>query len=691
MKRWLWGAWIGFSALAGAQTQTMLWNAESPSGAPNYLSNVAFEAPGTVNSEPAAQLRFNGQWAQFGQTFTSPANLSGFTGFSIVIENLENRDVSFGIRFDRNTAYTDYVASAFTLRPFESRRIYLDVSGFNPGQWGLMCPMPALNTFYIHTYPWQLGLTLNTVYRWQVYLRQPDTVRARVTSMYGQVCNYSVNGLFDRFGQYSRRSWPGKVTSVQDMAAQRADEDAALAANPGNGEELGSSTLTGTATGKWRLTKTIGGKYYFVSPQGRFLWSLGVTSLTSELPTIVTGRPGMFSSLPLAGDPRAAFYGTIVRNGQTKQTFNHFQANLCDKFGESWVADWLLTAARRVKSWGLNTLGAGADGRMRTYSALPFVAALSTSDFDVTLATPSATSCPIPDPFAPGFTSWMTARFTSDMAAIKADSRLIGAYVDGELAWGLRGENLRSRYEIPVAALKAASTQPAKVAFVNRLQTKYGTIAALNTAWRTTFTSWSDLRANPFFISDTQIFNAQPDLSSFALDFGKAYYWRVKTALKAAAPNALYLGSRDHYGLCPDEYFEAQSSYVDVISVDQYSSAANAPWTYFASLRRPVLIAEYSFTGRTGNGFPNLVFPDCDFPDQASRAQAARDFLDRALSTKNIVGAHWFRFVDFPSSGQAQHDQNFTFGLVDITDRPYDEMTAMFRDFSNSMYAQRGR
>jgi len=652
---------------------------------------VTFEAPGTVNLEPAAQLRFNGQWAQLGQTFTSPANLSGFTGFSIVIENLENRDVSFGIRFDRNTAYTDYVSAAFTLRPNESRRIYLDLSGFSPEQWGLMCPMPALNTFYIHTYPWQLGLTLSSVYRWQVYLRQPDTVRARVTSMYGQVCNYSVNGLFDRYGQYSRRTWPNKVTSVQDMIDQRADEDAALAADPGNGEELGSQTLTGTATGKWRLTKTSGGKYYFVSPQGRFFWSLGVTSVASELPTIVTGRPGMFTGLPVAGDPRAAFYGTVVRNGQTKQTFDHFQANLSDKFGPSWTADWLLTSARRVKSWGINTLGAGSDNRLRTYSSLPFVAALSTNGFDVNLSTPSAFNDPIPDPFAANFTSWMSGRFATDLAAVKNDSRFIGAYVDGEHIWGIRGENLRSRYEIPLAALKAASTQPAKVAFVNRLQTKYVTIQALNAQWRTTFSSWSDLQGNPFFASDSQISNAQADLSMFALDYGKAYYWRVKTALKAAAPNALYLGSRDCYGWCPDEYFEAQSSYVDVISVDHYSSVSNAPWSYFASLRRPVMIAEFSFTARTGNGFPNLVFPDCEFPDQASRAQAARAFLDQALNTKNIIGAHWFRFVDFPSSGQALHDQNFTFGLVDITDRPYGEMAAMFRNFSDSMYGARGR
>ncbi len=85
------------------------------------------------------------------------------------------------------------------------------------------------------------------------------------------------------------------------------------------------------------------------------------------------------------------------------------------------------------------------------------------------------------------------------------------------------------------------------------------------------------------------------------------------------------------------------------------------------------------------------MYPNCEFPDQTSRAQGARDYLDHALANKNIIGAHWYRFVDFPISGKAEHDQNYAFGAVDVTDRPYQELIETFRAFSQSMYATRGR
>lgn len=694
MKRWKSGVAIFFAVcplFAGAQTQTKLWDVENINAPQNYMSNVNLEQTATVLNEPAIQLNFGGLWAQVGQVFASPVNWSSYTGFSVVIQNLENREISFGIRYDRNSAYSDYVSSAFALRANETRRFYLDLSNFNPRDYGMLLPMPAMDAYYTQAQPYQTGKILNSIYRWSIYSRDSATTRIRVTSIYGQNANLSVTGLVDRFGQYSRRFWSGKVQAPQDMVNQKFSEDADLNANPGTGETFGSIGLPTTPyVGKWRAVKTQSGKAYFLTPEGKYFWSLGITSVNTDNATITQDRTSMFTQLPGPGDARQAFYGTVVKNGVSKQTFNHYTSNLSEKFGATWPTDWMITARRRMASWGMNTLGAGSDLSNLSRLNMPCVYSLDTNAFPVRLVTPSAYWAPLPDPFTANFVPWAQARFATALQYIKADPRLLGVYVDGEHVWGLRNGTLRERYEIPLAALKSPITQPSKGAFVNRMIGKYATIEALNAAWGTGFASWDALKNTAVVLTDTQVSSAQTDLSNFLLDFAKAYYYRVKVALRAVAPDLLYLGARDCYAWAPNEVFKGAGYYVDVISVDHYDDAEHTPWDYFQSLSKPVMIAEFSFNGRDFNAFPNLTLPGCERENQAARALASRQFLDKALATKNIIGAHWYKYLDLPVAGKAEHDQNFSFGLVDITDRPYAAMVSMFRQYTSNMYARRG-
>lgn len=694
MKRWKSGVAALLTSLplwAGAQSQTKVWDVENVNAPQNYMSNVTIEQAASVMNEPALQMNFGGLWAQVGQTYAAPVNWSNYSGFSVAVQNLENREVSFGIRFDRNAAYNDYVSSAFVLRAGETRRFYLDLSGFNPRDFGMVLPMPAMDSYYTQVLPFQSGKTLGSVYRWSVYSRDNAPMRVRVASIFGQNANLSVNGLVDRFGQYSRRTWAGKVQTPQDLVNQRADEVAELAANPGTGETFGSNTLPTTPfTGKWRAVKTQSGKAYFLTPEGKYFWSLGITSVNTEAATITQGRTQMFTGLPTQGDARQAFYGSVVRSGVTKQTFDHYKSNLSEKFGALWPTEWMDTARRRLTSWGMNTLGAGSDLSNLNRIDMPAVYALDTNAFPVRLSTPNAYWTTMPDVFTSNFVPWIQARFTTALRYIKTDPRLMGVYVDGEHVWGMRNGSLRDRYELPLAALKSPITQPAKGAFVSRLTAKYGTIAALNTRWGTSFASWDALKNATPTLTDPQVEAAQLDLSNFLLDFAKAYYYRVKVALKAVAPDLLYLGARDCYAWAPDEVFKGAGYYVDVISIDHYDDADHTPWDYFQTLTKPVMIAEFSFNGRDFNAFPNLTLPGCERENQTARALAARQYLDKALATKNIIGAHWYRYLDLPTAGKSEHDQNFSFGLVDVTDKPYAAMVNMFRIYTSNMYARRG-
>jgi len=130
--------------------------------------------------------------------------------------------------------------------------------------------------------------------------------------------------------------------------------------------------------------------------------------------------------------------------------------------------------------------------------------------------------------------------------------------------------------------------------------------------------------------------------------------------------------------------------FADVVSVTFFDDTAYVPWDYFNSLSKPVLITEFSFTAREGNSFPQTAFPRIDAASQTERAERASRFLDTALSSRNVIGVHWFDYIDQPLTARAGSTENMAFGLVDVTDRPYPEMVDMFRNFSRTMYARRG-
>jgi hypothetical protein len=47
--------------------------------------------------------------------------------------------------------------------------------------------------------------------------------------------------------------------------------------------------------------------------------------------------------------------------------------------------------------------------------------------------------------------------------------------------------------------------------------------------------------------------------------------------------------------------------------------------------------------------------------------------VENALADPNIVGAHWFEWVDEAATGRFD-GENYNIGMLDVTDRPYVEL-----------------
>ena len=78
----------------------------------------------------------------------------------------------------------------------------------------------------------------------------------------------------------------------------------------------------------------------------------------------------------------------------------------------------------------------------------------------------------------------------------------------------------------------------------------------------------------------------------------------------------------------------------------------------------------------------------CSVLDQDQRAEAYRHYVAGALLNPAVVGAHWFRCYDFPTTGRGD-GENYQIGFLDICDTPYWETIAAARDLGDHLYTIR--
>jgi hypothetical protein len=72
--------------------------------------------------------------------------------------------------------------------------------------------------------------------------------------------------------------------------------------------------------------------------------------------------------------------------------------------------------------------------------------------------------------------------------------------------------------------------------------------------------------------------------------------------------------------------------------------------------------------------------------DYKERGVAYQYYVENAAVMPAMIGAHWFQWADEPATGR-DDGENYNIGLVDVTDRPYDDMTESLRATHRRLYA----
>lgn len=486
--------------------------------------------------------------------------------------------------------------------------------------------------------------------------------------------------FIDQFGQFAHKDWPGKTHSVDELRARRDAEAAQLAADKGpTGWDSWGGWAAGPqleGTGHFRTAKH-DNRWWLVDPDGRLFFSTGLTCVGPGFAnTAIDDREKYFAWLPTTeDDPLHRFLaqggkswgGGYYRNRAPK-VMDFSGANLFRKYGADWASVYPDVVHKRLRAWGINSIGNWSDGGYARMKRTPY-----TCTFFYDSPRMQEGRVGFPDMFAPTFAPALDRGIAQFLAGTMDDPWCIGYFLDNEMPWG--GEDTLARY-----ALGSPATQAAKQKLAAWLTERHKDIAGLNAAWGTTWASWdafaADTKANP---TGPEV---QRDLVDFTGVAADAYFSTVRAALRKAAPKKLYLGCRCVGGSA--NVVAAAVKGCDVISYNRYCASVrdiSLPEGFDA----PVMIGEFHFGGLDRGAFWSGLF---SAESQADRGAKYAAYVQSALDNPQIVGVHWFQYGDEATTGRID-GENAQCGFVDLCDTPYAETIQAARASAETMYRRR--
>jgi Beta-galactosidase len=486
--------------------------------------------------------------------------------------------------------------------------------------------------------------------------------------------------LIDEFGQYVHRDWPGKTHSLEELRARIAEEEKDLAAHAGPadwdqyGGWAGGPKLE--ATGRFRVAKQEG-KWWFVDPEGHLFFSQGIDCVNMwEGSTPIDERETWYAWLPARDSEFGPFFGQARAlhghyAGKTVSCFDFGRANALRKYGPAWQDTCGAVSHRRLRSWGLNTIGNWSDRSIGEQRKTPYVA---TVGFGGKLLEGSAGYWgKFRDVFDPSFEESVRKSMAGEKGKSSEDPWCLGYFVDNEIAWG-------DELSLALAALASPPGQVAKTVFLDDLKAKYGTIDELNAQWGTQHASWDALLQSQE-PPDRQ--KAHDDLLAFSKKTADRYFETVRKAVKEISPQGLYLGCR--FAWANPVAVAAAAKYCDVVSYNLYRRSV-ADFRLPLDADVPLIIGEFHFGALDRGMFHTGLVP---VADQAARAAAYKDYVQGCLRHPQFVGCHWFKYMDESTTGRPLDEENYQIGFVDIADTPYPETIAACREVGYGMYEYR--
>jgi hypothetical protein len=425
--------------------------------------------------------------------------------------------------------------------------------------------------------------------------------------------------LVDEFGQWMADDWSGKAKTSDDLKVAWSKEEEILQSANLNVSKYGGFTGTkANATGFFR-TEKIEGKWWFIDPEGYLFFSNGCCCIESRSDlSRVKGREYLFTLMPPVAQLTAP--GQQVRRGGNSSFYTW---NLNRRYGSDWYQKWMDLTFRRMDSWGINTIGNWSDPGLGDNQRKAYVATLNGWGIETG-------PMGMPDVYAPSYAATIDSVASWQCAPKKNDPFLLGYFIGNEPPWPGRESDL-------VDVILEGKETPMQTTLKRYL-------------------SGGDTPERR---------------KAFVIETYSRFIDVVCSAIKKYDPNHLNLGLR--FGDTPaSEIIMASRNYFDVFSINHYGYKApiDEIQEIYDQTGLPVIIGEFHF-GTPGRGLaPGLA----QTKNQEERGIAYRYYVENAAAHPALIGTHWFQWIDQPSTGRFD-GENYNIGFLDVTDRPYSELT----------------
>jgi hypothetical protein len=628
-----------------------------------------------VDFQPAA-------WPQVLFRTAAPLDFREAGELAVDITNPGEEPVTFRIRIDDDLRANGQLycrTAAGTVAPGTTQTFAFRLDTNGPMSWGMRGLPTYPGTTVMTENPPTWRLDLGHIVQFQIFLSSPQKEVRLMVDHIRLRPQMSLDGIADRFGQFSQGTWPGKLGSEEELgerlAAERTEREAQGA--PADRDRFGGwpEGPRVAATGFFRAEK-VEGKWWLVTPEGTLFFSLGPTGVRTGDTTFTTGREGMFEWLPGEGDPlrRHTSWVTGAVQGPIRegQAMNFYGANLERRYGPDFFAGWAETALARLPAWGFNTIANWSDERLFG-RGVPYVIPGGIGGTHNRIPTGNGNT--IHDPFDSRFAASVGNSLRAQAERFREDPFCLGWFVDNELSWG-------TNTAVAAGALgQAGQGSAAYLALVGMLREKYGEIGKLNEAWGTAFASFAAVTA-----AGTMNEARRGDYAAFAGLHARTYFRVVRERLRVLDPNHLYLGAR-FAGLPGSEVAAACAEFCDVMTYNIYQRRVEpGRWEFLNAFDKPAMIGEFHF-GALDRGMlhTGLVATGT----QEERGAAYAEYVRSALAHPAFVGAHWFQWVDQPLTGRTRDGENYNIGLVSIVDEPYRELLERARVVHGEAYWRR--
>jgi hypothetical protein len=279
--------------------------------------------------------------------------------------------------------------------------------------------------------------------------------------------------------------------------------------------------------------------------------------------------------------------------------------------------------------------------------------------------------------YSPGWAESAEQAVKAQVLPLKNNKNLVGYFLDNELEWGDGFSGPGAYFD------NLPNSDPNRQQVMQTMKWIWPELHDFNLAWNAKLANWTQL--DNWRVLPRDEARAYDRLSDAWISHLALNYFRYTTALvRRYDANHLILGVR-FKGFAPEEVVSASRDYTDVQSLNYYVSDAQLDADMFKMMylrsNQPIVISEYSFhslDGRSGNR--DSVGFSAQVSDQQARADGYRLMTTRLARVPYIIGADWFQWCDEPPEGRSSDGEDVNFGVVDVHDKPYEDLVAAIRE-----------